>query len=54
LFVRNLTDVRIPTYLFYNPGGNVNGGNNITGGDWVQQFSPDSFRTIGVSLDYHM
>src|SRR3974390_1618086 len=54
LFVRNLTDVRIPTYLFYNPGGNVNGGNNITGGDWGQQFSPDSFRTIGVSLGYQL
>ena len=52
LFVRNLTDKRVPSYVFLNGVGELA---NFPFGeaDYVQQFNADSFRTIGVSVDFH-
>ena len=72
LYVRNLTDQRVPVFLFENGVGNLTGplacgapalvpgvpfcGDNRPNakGDYSMQLDPDSFRQVGVSLDYHM
>jgi iron complex outermembrane receptor protein len=45
VFVRNLTDKRVPANI------NVS---QIESGSYVHQFNGDSYRTIGISLDYRM
>ena len=56
LFVRNLFDRRIPSYIEPAIATGVvgDGVGPGTTGDWLQQFSENSFRTVGFSLDYHM
>lgn len=53
VFARNLTDQRVPTFL-YITGASVllQGPSNSIG--LLQSFSPDSFRQFGVQLDYRM
>jgi iron complex outermembrane receptor protein len=50
LFARNLADKRIPV-LVIRDGLSGLYGDNGRGGDIVQSFASDSFRTIGLSLD---
>jgi iron complex outermembrane receptor protein len=45
VFVRNLTDKRVPANI------NVS---QLEPGSYVHQFNGDSYRTIGISLDYRM
>ena len=53
LYVRNLTDKRIPVFI-YIPGFSEAAQIDLARGDYEQQFNADSFRTIGLTLDYHM
>ena len=48
VFVRNLTDKRVPIFI------SAGIGTLLREQDYFQQFGPDSFRTVGVTLDYHM
>jgi len=56
LFVRNLTDKRVPVYATESPAGGLFhvllGADSKS--DYVQQLDADSFRTVGISVDYHM
>lgn len=53
VFGKNLTDQRVPTFIFIT-GASVLLGDPYNKIGHVQEFSPDSFRQIGISLDYHM
>jgi iron complex outermembrane recepter protein len=51
VFVRNLTNKRIPSFIEANPlTGSF--GDGAKGGDYWQQFDVNSFRTVGASLDW--
>ena len=54
LFVRNLTDKRTPAFVFQSPIGLFTSDALFGTGTYTQQYSADSFRTIGVSLGYRM
>jgi len=81
LYVHNLTNQRIPLFMYENGVGNLTGGlacglplaalhafgpavaeaffgcgDNINParGDYSAQLGPDSFRSVGLTLDYHM
>ncbi len=58
VFVRNLTDKRVPTGLGADPISVVYNKGGVTdaarGGNYFQQFGETSFRMIGVSFKYHM
>lgn len=51
LFVRNLFDKRIPTFIVADVAAPIDGDAAI-GGDYWQQFGETSFRTVGASLDF--
>ena len=55
IFVKNLSDVRLPVYL-YRPSVVASSSDAGLGrpGDYNQQLNADSFRTIGIAVDYHM
>ncbi|MFC4595944.1 TonB-dependent receptor [Sphingobium tyrosinilyticum] len=58
-FVRNLFDKRVPTYAIADPVATVyTGPAGVTdaalGGDYWHNFGPNSYRTIGVTLNYRM
>ncbi|MFK4792458.1 TonB-dependent receptor [Sphingobium sp. ZW T5_29] len=58
-FVRNLFDKRVPSYIFADPVsafyvGPTGQSDAALGGDYWQSFGPNSFRTVGVSLNYKM
>ena len=56
IFVRNLTDQRVPAYIAQSntDGQTVNIPGHATDFSRYQTFDADSFRTVGVSVDYHM
>jgi iron complex outermembrane receptor protein len=51
LFVRNLFDKRVPTYILADTLSVLSGDDKLGGGYW-QSFGTTSFRTIGVSATY--
>lgn len=57
-FVKNLTDQRIPNFIYIAGEGQLVGDSTGALGairpSYVQEFSPDSFRQFGISLDYHL
>lgn len=58
-FVRNLFDKRIPSFILADPAAGVYTGSTgmsdaALGGNYWQNFGPNSFRTIGLSLSYRM
>lgn len=58
-FVRNLFDKRVPSYILADPVATVyTGPTGMTdaalGGNYWQNFGPNSFRTVGVALSYKM
>lgn len=53
LFVRNLFDKRIPTWITADPVAGAYG-DAAGGGDYWHQFGTTSFRTVGISLNYRM
>ena len=58
-FVRNLLDKRIPSFILADPAAGVYTGSTgksdaALGGNYWQNFGPNSFRTIGLSLSYRM
>jgi iron complex outermembrane recepter protein len=53
LFVRNLTDKRVPTFVVADPVAPLYG-DAIRGGDYLQQFDVSSFRTVGLSFDLQL
>ncbi len=59
LFVRNLTDKRIPSFIIADPISGVYTGRTgqsdaALGGTYWQNFGPNSFRTIGLSVNFRM
>lgn len=50
-FGRNLTDRRVPAYIFSDPLAGVYG-DAAKGGNYWQQFDENSFRTFGLNLSY--
>lgn len=50
-FGRNLTDKRVPAYIFADPLAGVYG-DAAKGGNYWQQFDENSFRTFGLNLSY--
>lgn len=58
-FVRNLFDKRVASFVLADPlAGAYTGASGRTdaamGGNYFQNFGPNSFRTIGLSLNYRM
>ncbi|MFC4595923.1 TonB-dependent receptor [Sphingobium tyrosinilyticum] len=58
-FVRNLFDKRVPSFILADPVANFYTGptgrsDGALGGNYWQNFGPNSFRTIGVTLNYRM
>ncbi|MDE2111826.1 MAG: TonB-dependent receptor [Alphaproteobacteria bacterium] len=53
VFVRNLFDKRIPTWIVANPLDGLYSFSGTPERTYLQQFGASSFRTIGVSLDLH-
>jgi len=58
-FVRNLLDKRVPSFILADPASGVYTGatgksDAALGGNYWQNFGPNSFRTIGLSLSYRM
>lgn len=53
-FVRNLTDQRVPSFIVASPAALFDASVFTGSGDYMHQFDADSFRTIGLSLDYRM
>lgn len=58
-FVRNLFDKRVPSYILADPVANFYTGptgqsDGALGGNYWSNFGPNSFRTIGVTLNYRM
>ena len=58
-FVRNLFDKRVPSFILADPAAGVYTGSSgqsdaALGGNYWQNFGPNSFRTIGLSLNYRM
>lgn len=51
IFVRNLFDQRYPAVIQAD-GLGATAGDNARGGDYLQQFGEDSFRTIGAAIDF--
>lgn len=51
LFVRNLFDKRVPTYILADTLSVLSGDDKLGGGYW-QSFGTTSFRTIGLSASY--
>lgn len=54
VFVRNLTDQRVPSYIIASPAALFDAAVFTGSGDYAHQFNADSFRTIGVSFDLRM
>jgi iron complex outermembrane recepter protein len=55
LFGRNLGDERIPTFITPTSTADLVGDTAPPGqGNYAQSFTRDSFRTIGIALDYRM
>jgi iron complex outermembrane receptor protein len=50
VFVRNMFDKRVASFIVGEPLSNVDG-DARRGGDYYQQFEANSFRTVGISLD---
>lgn len=50
LYGRNLTDVRVRTYILGSPLSGLLG-DSAKGGDYAQIFGNDSFRTYGIAFD---
>lgn len=58
-FVRNLFDKRVPSFIIADPVapfyvGSSGVSDAALGGNYWQNFGPNSFRTIGVTLNYRM
>ncbi|MEJ7935809.1 TonB-dependent receptor [Sphingobium sp. AN558] len=58
-FVRNLFDKRVPSYILADPVANFYTGSTgqsdgALGGNYWHNFGPNSYRTIGVTLNYRM
>lgn len=58
-FVRNLGDKRIPSFILADPAasfyvGSTGQSDAALGGNYWSNFGPNSFRTIGVTLNYRM
>lgn len=58
-FVRNLFDKRVPSYILADPVapfyvGSSGVSDAALGGNYWRNFGPNSFRTIGVTLNYRM
>lgn len=55
-FVKNVTDQRVPTFVSLSGVGVLLGDTVLPPfrATYVQEYSPDSFRQIGISLDYKM
>lgn len=58
-FVRNLFDKRVPSFIIADPAapfyvGSSGVSDAALGGNYWHNFGPNSFRTIGVTLNYRM
>ncbi|UZW54354.1 TonB-dependent receptor [Sphingobium sp. JS3065] len=58
-FVRNLFDKRVPSYILQDPVsafyvGPSGVSDAALGGNYWSQFGPNSFRTVGVTVNYRM
>lgn len=54
IYCKNLTDRRVPTFRYLASDSTLTSDSLAEKPDYVQGFSPDSFREVGVTLNYRM